>query len=188
MQYKQHLKTLLILGFTVFFVKATYSQSRSSISFAYGVNKPYSGDYNFGSGFNFQGDIAFGDKWAVSSTVGYEHLLSKHRVIYDPSGFAIKRISNIDLIYTGPSLKYCFNRTLYAKLGAMAYAAGGNEDLSGLGIGGSAEVGGNLDLDAHNSLRLSLGTDVIDLQSAGNGITPVASLKLAYAFNFKGIK
>lgn len=179
-------KFLVIVALSLGIAQITCGQSKSGIGVAYGINKPFSGDYTTGGSFQIFGNIALSNKWAIVPNVGYDRLNSNHRVVYDATGFAVKRISSIDMVHLGASGKYCFNNQWFAKAGATIYAAGGNEDLAGLGIGGSAAAGYNLNLDEHNNLELSINTDVVDIQSGGNGITPMAGLKVAYVFNFKG--
>ncbi|MGZ3872125.1 MAG: hypothetical protein ACXVJD_04370 [Mucilaginibacter sp.] len=181
-----HLTKLLFFSLIVFSFKS-YSQARSGIGVAYGPNKPFSNDYNWGSGFQLMGNIELSGKWAIVPNLGYDKLDSKQRIYYDPANFNNKRITDIDLFYLGASGKYCFNRLLFAKAGAILYAAGGNEDLADAGIGGNVAGGVNLNLDAHSTIEVSLYTSVINIHSGGNGITPVAGFKVAYVFNFIGI-
>ena len=185
MKYKHNLNALLIIPL-LFLSVQSFSQARSGIGFAYGPNKPFSNDYNWGSGFQVLGNIAIGDKWAIVPNIGYDKLNSKNRIYYDPANLNNKRISNIDLFYLGTSGKCCFNRYLFAKAGTILYVGGGNEDIAALGIGGTVSGGVNLNLDRHSTIEASLFTTVINIESVGNGITPVAGLKFAYVFNFRG--
>lgn len=178
------LKALLLIAFLSFNIK-TYSQSRSSVGFGYGINKPYSGDYNSGKGFQIQGNIAIAGKWAVSPAIGYDHLVSKHHIVYS-SPYSYSRIDNIDLIYMGASARYFLNNEWFAKAGPIFYAAGGNEDLANAGLGGSATLGYNVNFTDHSTLELSLSTEIINIPpQSGNGITSIAGLKIAYVFNFR---
>ena len=186
MKYKHNLSTLLIIPLIFLSVKS-HSQARSGIGFAYGPNKPFSNDYNWGSGFQMLGNIALGDKWAIVPNFGYDRLNSKNRIYYDPANFNYRRAFNIDLFYLGAMGKYCFNKYVFAKAGPILYAGGGNEDIAALGIGGTASGGVNLILDRHSTIEASLYTTVINIESSGNGITPVAGLKFAYVFNFRGV-
>lgn len=179
-------KLVLIFALSFGVIQLAHSQSKSGIGAAYGLNKPFSSDYGTAGSFQIFGNIAVSSKWAIVPNVGYDKLNSNQRVVYDASGFATKRISNVDMLHLGVSGKYCFNDQWFAKAGATLYAAGGNEDLAGAGIGGSAAAGYNLNLDEHNNLELSINTDVVSIQSGGNGVTPMVGFKVAYAFNFKG--
>jgi hypothetical protein len=181
------LKTLLICSLIFSGINTTYSQSRSGIGIAFGVNKPFSDDYSFGGGFQFLGNIAVGNKWAVVPDLGYDRLNSKGRIFYDPKNLNNKKISSVDLFHLGISGKYNFNKKWFATAGAMLFAGGGNEDIAGAGIGGTAAAGYNLDLDNHSTLALSFNTSIVNIESSGNGVTPFAALKVAYIFNFRGI-
>jgi hypothetical protein len=182
------MKTIQLLKIALFFVLVTagtkaFSQSATGIGLGYGASKPFSNDYNFGSGFQLFGNLAITNKWEIVPNLGYESIDSKGRVyVVDP--YYTKRISDIDLFYIGVSAKYNFNRRFFAKLGPTFYVAGGNEDIAAAGIGGTAAGGYNLDLDEHSTLELSLYTTIINIDSGGNGITPIAGFKIAYVFNF----
>lgn len=182
------LKSLLIIVLLVSGIKS-YSQSRSSLSFGYGINKPYSGDYKFGKGVQLQGNISVAHKWAVSPIIGYDRLLSNVHGIYGPTDYYSNRIDNIDLMYLGISARYTFNNQWFAKAGPLLYAAGANEDLANLDIGGAAAVGYTLNFTNHSTLELSLSTEMVNIPpQAGKGTTPIAGLKIAYMFNFKQLK
>src|ERR1700743_671407 len=158
-------KIFLITGFLLICISAAYSQSQSGIGIAYGVNKPFNNDYNLGSGFQLFGNIAAGNKWAIVPDLGYDRINSKLRTYYDPKYLGTRRISNLDLFHLGVSGKYYFSKQWFARAGATLFAAGGNEDIAGAGIGGSAAAGYTLPLDAHNNLELALSTDVITVDS-----------------------
>src|ERR1700750_2934153 len=100
----------LVLVFFLFFTQTTYSQSRSGIGIAYDANKPLSSDYNFGSGIQFFGDIAIGNKWAITPDLGYDRLNSKGRIYYDAKNLNNRRIGSVDLFHFGLAGKYCFSR------------------------------------------------------------------------------
>ena len=182
---KHNYCALIIITFFFLGTQATYGQSRSGIGIAYGANKPLSSDYNFGSGIQLFGDIAIGSKWAITPDLGYDRLNSKGRIYYDAKNLNNRRVSSVDLFHLGLSGKYCFNKEWFVRVGAMFYAGGGNEDIVGAGIGGLAEAGYNLELDKHSTFELSFNTTVINIRSGGNGVTPIAGLKVAYVFNFK---
>ena len=177
----------LSILYLILFTTKTFSQVRSGVSVGYGWNKPFSSDYNSGWGVNTNANIAIGNKWSINPVFGYDRLNSKLRTVYDQYGFAVKRISSIGMVYTGVSGKYYFTDQWFARAGATLFAAGGNEDLSGLGIGGTTAAGYNLNLDSHSTLEFSLTADVVNIEYSGNGVTPIAGLKVAYVFNFKGI-
>jgi hypothetical protein len=184
-RYPRLPKTLLIGILSVLCIQVGYSQSRSGIGLAYGINKPLSNDYNTGSGFQFLGKIAIGNSWAIIPDLGYDRLNSKGRVFYDPANFNNKRIGSVDLFHLGLSGRYFFNKQWFANAGAIVYAGGGNEDIANAGIGGSAAAGYNLNLDEHSSLELSLNTSIINIQYSDNNVTPIIGLKVAYVFNFR---
>jgi hypothetical protein len=178
-----YLLKAIILFSLVITSSRVFSQSATGIGFGYGASRPFSNDYNFGSGFQLFGNLAIADKWEIVPNLGYESIDSKGRVyVVDP--YYTKRISNIDLFYIGGSAKYNFNRQFFAKLGPTFYVAGGNEDIAAIGIGGTAAGGYNWDMDEHSTFELSVYTTVINIDSGGNGITPVAGFKVAYVFNF----
>jgi len=185
---KNTLLTLLIAALLSSGIKA-YSQSRSSVGFGYGINKPYSGDYKFAKSFQLQGNIAVAEKWAVSPAIGYDRLLSNNRIIYSSPNFHSLPIGNSDLMYLGASARYSLNKEWFAKAGPIFYVIGGNEDVANVGIGGSGCVGYNLNFTDHSTLALSLSTEIVNIPApTGNGITPVAGLKIAYVFNFMRLK
>jgi hypothetical protein len=163
------------------------AQARSNISVGYGINKPYSGDYISGKGFMVQGSIAITDKIAIVPAVGYEHILADKSLRNIP--YRSFYVVSSDIIYIGASAKYYFYKNFFAKAGPIAYAAGGNEDIANIGIGGSGAIGYNLNLDKHSTLELSAGTFIINIPPVtGNGTTSIASFKLAYVFNFRRIR
>lgn len=185
---KALLKTLLITALLSSGIKS-YSQSRSSIGFGYGINKPYSGDYKVGKGFQLQGNITISGHWAISPSLGYNRLLSKRQIIYNQPYYYNNRIDNIDLMCLGALASYSFNNEWFAKAGPIFYVAGGNEDIANLGFGGSAAVGYNLNFTPHSTLELSLSTRIINIPpQTGNGTTAIAGLKVAYVFNFRRLK
>jgi hypothetical protein len=160
-----------------------HGQARSNISFGYGVNKPFSNQYDSGKGFIFQGTIPITDKLAISPGIGYEGLNSAR--LMPASGSYYDRVSNIDLFNLRATGRYYFLENAFAAIGPIFYAAGGNEDLVGLGIGGGAAAGYDLNLTDHSTLMFTIGADVIDLKDNHTGTTSVASFKVAYVFNFR---
>ena len=181
-----YLPKIFLLGILpLLCIQTSYSQSRSGIGIAYGINKPLSNDYNTGGGFQLLGKIAIGNNWAIIPDLGYDHLNSKGRVYYEPANLNNKRISSIDLFHLGQSGRYSFDKQWFANAGAILYVGGGNEDIANAGIGGSAAAGYNLNLDEHSSLELSLNTSIINIQYSDNSVTPIVGLKVAYVFNFR---
>jgi len=168
----------IIIGTT-----SVFGQSRSNIGIGYGLTKPYSSDYNFSSGVFLQGDIALQNKLAISPDIGYNRLSSKTASDVAPLS---SPIDNANLYHFGISLKYNFTKNIFAKAGPTFYMVQGTEDTIGIGLGGAGEVGYNLNIDKYNTFAFSFNTSVINITSFGNGVTPIASLKVAYVINFKG--
>lgn len=186
MKSKHLLQTLLIIPLIFLSVKS-FSQARSGIGIAYGPNRPYSGVYESGSGFQIMGSIKLSQKWAIVPNLGIESFNAKRVVFTSYDDPSYKRYEGVDLFYLGASAKYCFNNYLFAKGGPIIYAAGGNEDISGAGIGGNIAGGVNLNLDPHSSIEIAVFTTVVYIEkSVGNGVTPIGGLKFAYVFNFRG--
>ena len=170
-------------------VQKSYAQARSSVGLNLMVNKPFADSYRFGTGFALQGTIALGSNWAIAPEVGYDKVNRSKAVYNSPVDGPISlygNVSSLDLFTFDLAARYYILPSLYAKLGPMLYAAGGNEDLAGLGIGGTAGLGYQLLLDKRNKLEFSLNTDLINVtRSVGNGATPIAGIRIGYAFNFK---
>jgi hypothetical protein len=183
------MKTLTVL-YTIFvlslFSTHGYCQARSGIGFAIDVNKPFSNnDYRIGGGGDIQGSIALSDKWAIVPAIGVENMNGNGRAIYGPYNSITRRINDIGLIYTGIYGKYFFQNNFFAKAGTMLFVGAGGDDIAAGGIGGSAGAGYSFKLDRHNSLEFSLNTDVVYIDDSP-GTIPIASVKLAYMFNFRG--
>lgn len=183
------LSSIAVISFLLLMLTAQHSlaQARSSIGIRYGVNKPFADSYKFGSGVGLQGTVALGDKWAIEPSVAYDRINNKRSVWITPTEtFYFNNVSSLDLVTVGFAARYYIIPSLYAKLGPTFYGAGGNEDLAGLGIGGNAGVGYQLKLDSRNKFEFSFNTDLINVErGSGNGVTPIASVRIAYAFNFK---
>jgi hypothetical protein len=185
--FMKYIYRLTIALAMLFYAININAQARSNIGVGYGMNRPYSADYISGSGFMIQGAIAVTDKIAVVPAVGYEHILADKslRNIPNRSYYVVSS----DIIYMGASAKYHFYKDFFAKAGPVIYAAGGNEDIANIGIGGSGAIGYNLNLDRHSTLELSAGTMIINIPPVtGNGTTSIASFKIAYAFNFRRLR
>lgn len=175
---------LIILG-----VKSSYSQARSGIGFSYGFNKPFSGDYSAGAGWQLLGSIALSNKLALSPYIGYDNLKGNLRfntTAPDASGgYHQGRIQNVDLINAGVDAKYYLNNCFFVKGGALVYAAGGNEDLINVGLGLSGGAGLSLPVDEHLKFEFTGYSNVVYIQPAsGHGITPYVGLRAAIYFDF----
>jgi hypothetical protein len=173
----------------LFGVKSTYSQARNGIGFSYGFNKPFSGDYSAGRGFQFMGSIALTDKFALSPYVGYDNLKGNLRFNTTApdqyGGYRDGRIQNVDLINAGIDAKYYLNNYFFVKGGALVYAAGGNEDLINVGIGLSGGAGLSLPVDEHLKFEFTGYSNVVYIQPAsGHGITPYVGIRAAIYFDF----
>ncbi len=180
------IKAILFFGFLFFFVQLSDAQSRSGIGIGLGVNQPFSSDYNLGGSIQLQGNIAIGSKLGIVPDIGYDRINSKGGFMHVPNGLSSNKIDDIDLFHLGLSLRYFFDRHWFAGAGGMFYMAQGKEDTDGIGAGGFGGVGYNLDIDEHNTLAFSLNTSIVDIVYNGNGVTPIAGLKVAYVVNFKG--
>ncbi|MGZ3776732.1 MAG: hypothetical protein ACXVI9_03865 [Mucilaginibacter sp.] len=179
------MRYLLFISFLLFSMSA-FSQSRSNIGLGFGLNKPYSGDYNFGAGIQLQGDIAIGNQFAFSPDAGYSRINAKGGFVGGGSGG--NPIDNLNLLYFRLSLRYYFYRNWFITGAPILYMAGENGETDGIGVGGSGSVGCTVDLDPHSTLAFSFNTDVINITSNGHGSTPIAGLKVAYLINFKSSK
>lgn len=162
----------------------SFAQSASGIGLSYGANKPFSNDYNFGSGVQLFGNLAIANNWELVPGIGLESLNSKGRV-YQIDSYNTRHIDNISLIYLGISTKYDFNHQFFIKAGPTLYVGGGGDDIAAAGIGGTVAGGYNWDLDEHSTLELSFFTTVVSIKPSGNGTTPVAGFKIGYVFNFR---
>jgi hypothetical protein len=95
---------------------------------------------------------------------------------------------SLDLLQITLATRYYITPDLFAKLGPVFYLAGGNEDLVAGGIGGTAAVGYQLMLNNRNKMEFVFNTDLINSRNGrGNGIIPIAGLKVAYSFNFRSL-
>jgi len=178
--------TRVLLIIFLFFISITArGQARSGIGFAFDVNKPFSNnDYSVGGGGDIQGSIALSDKWGIVSAIGVENMKGNGRPIYGPYNSITRHIDDLGLIYTGVFGKYFFNKNFFAKAGAILFVGVG-DDVEAGGIGPSAGVGYSLKADRHSSFEFSLNTDIVYIEHSP-GTIPVASVKLAYIFNFRG--
>jgi hypothetical protein len=129
----------------LFGAKSAFGQARSGVGFSYGFNKPFSGDYSAGAGWQILGSIALTSKLALSPYVGYDNLKGNLRFnTTEPDqygGYRSGRIQNVDLINAGVDAKYYLNNHFFIKGGALVYVAGGNEDIINPGIGLSGGAG-----------------------------------------------
>jgi hypothetical protein len=188
---------VLILTFLLLIAQYSFSQSRSSLGVRFGVNKPYADAYKFGTGAAFQVNLAFNKKWGFEVSIGYDRINGDKETIYfpeeliklnpelypEPSQTFIEAES-LDLLHIDLATRYYITPDFFAKLGPVIYLAGGNEDLVAGGIGGTAAVGYQLMLDNRNKLEFVFNTDLINSRNGrGNGVIPIAGLKVAYSFN-----
>lgn len=166
------------------------AQSRSALGFRYGVNKPYSDAYKFGTGGAVQLNLAFNKKWGFDASFNYDRINGDQSTYYSPvenETITFSEAKSLDLFHLDLAARYYITPDFFAKLGPTLYFAGGNNDLGGLGVGGTAAIGYQLMLDKRNKLEFVFNTDLINVQrNIGTGTTPIAGLKVAYAFNFSG--
>jgi hypothetical protein len=179
-----HLTLAILLTLPI--AQHAFSQSRSGLGVRYGINKPYADSYKFGSGAAFQINIAINNKWGLEPAIAYDRVNGDRETIYSPDGpYVFMEAETLDLLHLDLTARYYIFPELFVRLGPMLYVAGGNEDLSGMGIGGTAAVGYQLMLDSRNKLEFVLNTDLINVPYGGDGITPIAGLKVAYFFHFR---
>jgi hypothetical protein len=100
------------------------------------------------------GFIKLTQKRPIMPNVGFESFNAKRIVFTSYDDPLYKRYDGVGLFYLGASAKYCFNNYLFAKGGPVFYAAGGNEDISGLAIGGNIAGGVNLNSTRIAALKL----------------------------------
>jgi hypothetical protein len=178
--------------------KTNYSQSRSGLGIRFGINKPYADAYKFGGSAAFQVNIAFNRKWGFEPSIGYDRINGDRETIYYPEEYVklypelypepshtFLEAESLDLIHLDLATRYYITPDLFVKLGPVLYFAGGNEDIVAGGIGGTAAVGYQLMMDNRNKLEFVFNTDLINSRNGrGNGIIPIAGLKVGYSFNF----
>ncbi|WP_216848978.1 hypothetical protein [Pedobacter sp. L105] len=100
----------------------------------------------------------------------------------------IREAESLDLAHIDLAVRYYLIPDFFVRLGPTFYTAGGNEDIAGLGIGGTAGLGYQLMLDKRNKFEFVFNTDLIKVERGfGDGLIPIASLKIAYAFNFRDL-
>jgi hypothetical protein len=180
--------TIFIFTFLLMMVaQNSYSQSRSSLGIRFGINKPYADAYKFGTGAALQVNIAFNSKWGLEPSLGYDRINGNRETLYLSDGpHTFIDAESLNLIHIDLAARYYIIPSFFANLGPVLYFAGGNEDLISGGIGATAAVGYQLMLDNHNNLEFLFNTDLINARNGrGNGITPIAGLKVAYSFNFR---
>lgn len=189
MKYLSALYSILLFALsTVLCTQNAFSQSRSSIGIRAGINKPYADAYKFGAGAALQFNIALSEKWAIEPSIAYDKINGDSETypeLYPEPSVTFIEAESLDLIHFDLAAKYYITPNLFAKLGPMVYLGGGNEDLTAGGIGGTAAVGYQLKLNLRNKLEFVFNTDLIDSNNGrGNGVIPIAGIKVAYAFNF----
>jgi len=188
----------LIFTFLFMFAQNSFSQSRSGLGVRFGINKPYADAYSFSSGAAFQVNIAFNRKWGFEPSIGYDRIKGDRETIFYPEeliklnpelypepSHTFIEAESLQLFHIDLATRYYLTSDLFAKLGPVLYIAGGNEDIVAGGIGGTAAVGYQLMMDNRNKLELVFNTDLINSRNGrGNGVIPIAGLKVAYSFNF----
>jgi hypothetical protein len=108
-----------------------------------------------------------------------------HPELYPEPSHTFVEAESLNLFHIDLAAKYYITPDLFAKLGPVFYNAGGNKDLVAGGIGGTAAVGYQLMMDNRNKLEFVFNTDLINSRNGrGNGVIPIAGLKIAYSFNF----
>ncbi|KIO75548.1 hypothetical protein TH53_20085 [Pedobacter lusitanus] len=181
---------LLLILLLITNVQVSIAQSRSAIGFRFGVNKPYADSYKFGVGGGVQANLAINRKWGFEGSINYDRINGDQSVFYSPveqENISLTEAKSLDLVHLDLAMRYYIIPNFFAKLGPVLYFAGGNDDLSGMGIGGTAALGYQLMLDKRNKLEFVFNTDLINVRNGGNGITPIAGVRVAYAFNFSGL-
>jgi len=188
----------LIFTFFLMIAQNGFSQSRSGLGVRFGINKPYADAYQFGRGAAFQVNFAFNRKWGFELAIGYDRINGDSETIYYPEeliksepelypepSYTFIEAESLDLLHIDLATRYYITPYLFAKLGPVIYFAGGNEDVVAGGIGGTAAVGYQLMMDSRNKLEFVFNTDLINSRNGrGNGVIPIAGLKVAYSFNF----
>lgn len=187
----QILFTSLLLSFLLFVADAQQSmaQSISGLGIRVGVNKPFADVYKFGTSIALQSNIAINRKWGFEPSIGYDKVNGKNSYFNSSEGpIFIREAESLDLIHLDLAVRYYIIPDFFVRLGPTLYTAGGNEDIAGLGIGGTAAFGYQLMLDKRNKLEFVFNTDLIKIERGfGDGLIPIAGLKVAYAFNFSDL-
>ena len=191
---KSHITRAILCGlsfFLLFFLDAqpSLAQSISSLGIRLGVNKPFADAYKFGTSVALQGNIAINRKWAFEPSIGYDKVHGKSTYFNSSEGpILIRNAESLDLIHLDLAVRYYIFPDFFVRLGPTLFTAGGNEDIAGLGIGGTAGFGYQLMLDKRNKLEFVLNTDLIKIERGfGDGLVPIAGFKVAYAFNFSAL-
>jgi hypothetical protein len=180
-----HYTSLLFTLLLMTIAQHTYSQSRSGLGLRFGINKPYADAYKFGYGAALQMNIALNKKWGVELAVANDRINGDKETVYLSEPYTFIEAESLSLIHFDLAMRYYITPNLFARLGPVLYIAGGNEDLVAGGIGGTAAVGYQWMMDKRNKLEVVFNTDIIDSGNGrGNGIIPIAGLKVAYSFNF----
>jgi hypothetical protein len=190
--------TLLLTFLSLLLTQTSFSQSRSNIGFRAGINKPYADAYKFGGGAALQINIALSEKWGIEPSIAYDKIngdretyfypkesIELYPELYPEPSVTFIEAESLNLLHFDLTAKYYISPNLFARLGPILYLAGGNEDLSAGGVGGTAAVGYQLKLDVRNKIEFVFNTDLINSGNGrGNGVIPIAGIKVAYAFNF----
>ncbi|MGY0037730.1 hypothetical protein [Pedobacter sp. NJ-S-72] len=128
------------------------AQSRNAIGFRYGVNKPYADAYKFGTGGAVQLNLAFNKKWGFDASFNFDRINGDQSTFYSPVEgglITLNEAKSWDLFHLDLAARYYIIPNFFAKLGPTLYYAGGNNDLGGLGIGGTAALGYQLILETN---------------------------------------
>jgi hypothetical protein len=180
-----HYAALLFAFLLMMIAQNAYSQSRSGLGLRFGINKPYADAYKFGYGAALQVNIALNQKWGFEPAVAYDKINGDTETVYLLEPYTFIEAESLDLIHIDLATRYYITPNLFARLGPVIYFASGNEHLVASGIGGTAAVGYQWMIDKRNKLEFVFNTDLINSRNGrGNGVIPIAGLKVAYSFNF----
>lgn len=165
------------------------AQSMSGLGIRFGLNKTFADAYKFGTSVALQGNIAINRKWGFEPSVGYDRVNGKSSYFSSPEGLIfISEAESLDLLHLDLAMRYYVIPSFFVKLGPTLYTATGNEDIAGVGIVGTAALGYQLMLDKRNKLEFVFNTDLIKVERGfGDGLIPIAGLKVVYAFNFSNL-
>lgn len=162
----------------------SYGQARSSIGFGAGINKTLSSNYDTGYGYNMQGSIRLSDKFALVPVLGIEQLKNNTSYIYE--GYSRYALTQ-GIIYFGINGKYYLSQPWFVRAGTMLYLGTGGGDINTGGFGGNLALGYDLPVSERSDFEITLRTDIAQLRSNTNKLTPIIGLRLAYNFNFRAL-
>jgi hypothetical protein len=173
----------LLVFFLIFHSQTGFTQSRAGVGVRFGLNKPLAAAYKLGESVAFQINIPINRKWGVDPSIGYDVINVEKQIVrpinasYDYIKPQSLKLFRIDL-----AARYYITPDLFTRVGPFFFVSGGNEDMAGIGIGGTAAIGYQLMLDTCNKLEFTFNTDILEAQS-GRGKKPIVGLKIAFAFN-----